>query len=1060
MTLGSLSRERWNELEPLLDAALELEPTVRPAFLDEVCRDDAALRAELGALVVACEMGDTILSDPAAVAYAPLLAESTPEMPTLIGGRYQIVREIGRGGMGTVYLADDQKHGRQVAVKALHAEIARIIGRERFEREIEIAASLSHPHILPLHDSGEVKSENEDEPSLLYFITPFAAGESLRDRLLREQRLTPEEAIRLGQGIAQALDYAHRRGVVHLDIKPGNILLHEGHAVIADFGIARAISNAGDAAADDALARSSPLLGTPSYMSPEQALGLSDVDGRSDVYSLGCVLYEMLTGERPFARTTPVAVDAANEAADPATLQRAVPRELAAVVLRAMAPSRNERFHTAGEMALALAEAGRDGSRRNWRRIGVPVASSVAIAVASLAVWQSRASAGLDSNLVAIAPFDVAAPALLLWKEGLVDVMSRSLDGAGALRTVPASVVVHRWRGRADLESARALGEATGARLVLYGGLLSAGDSVRAMVSLLDVKTGRRIAEFERKDIGARMDRLSDSLTLAVLRELGRSRRIDMAHATSSPTMSLAALKAYLQGEQFYRAAVWDSAQVHFEQALAFDTTFALAYHRLAAVHRWRDVSDPPDSMAYVLMRRPSHFLRGLGPRERLMASIDSLFAETYFARQRAVLTTDYSAEQALYDSLCNTLIAAQRRYPNDAELAFLHAEVRAEYDHDVTIGEVDDRGTLKRYDRAISLDSGFAPAYVAPITLAAFLDGAPSARRYIHAYLTLAPSGPRSQIIRLADELLDPVRAGSINFAKLVDSLPADAVCAAVEVMRHIPDSTEVVRQFARALVDGHKLDTLAGEAQHTCVVSQLVNGLQFRGHLRDAERLATLDAHGLRVAVIYNMARFSMLPVDSTRAEFHRILALAPRVRMTQLYGWWATDGDTAAIRTYVDGFWAEGNRLRTASVDAMLRANIIAGRAYLALAKRDSAAALRELVATRDTLNECWSENRVAIVSLLSGAGRYREAAQRLERRWPGTISCSNGVDDILWTMERARVFDRLGRRHDAAANYEFVIAAWRTADPELQPYVREATAALKRLRLRGSRALASS
>src|SRR4030095_14457678 len=178
--------------------------------------------------------------------------------------------------------------GRQVAVKALHAEIAQLIGRERFEREIEIAASLSHPHILPLHDSGEVKPDRDGDPSFLYFITPFAAGESLRDRLLRATRLAPEEVVRLGKEIAQALDYAHRRGVVHLDIKPGNILLHEEHAVIADVGITRAISSAGDGGTPilpDSGEITLPLLGTPSYMSPEQALGLPDVDGRSDVYS-------------------------------------------------------------------------------------------------------------------------------------------------------------------------------------------------------------------------------------------------------------------------------------------------------------------------------------------------------------------------------------------------------------------------------------------------------------------------------------------------------------------------------------------------------------------------------------------------------------------------------------------------------------------------------------------------------------------------------------------------------------------------------------------------------
>ncbi|HZI41304.1 MAG TPA: serine/threonine-protein kinase, partial [Gemmatimonadaceae bacterium] len=294
--LGSLSRERWQQLEPLLDAALELEPAMRPAFLDKACRGDLSLRADLRSLLAACELGTTILATPAVVTYAPLLADDVTEMPGLLGNRYRIVREIGRGGMATVYLANDPKHGRQVAVKALHSDVARLIGRERFAREIEIAASLSHPHILPLHDSGEERSERGSKETLLYFVSPFAGDESLRDRLRRESRLTPNEVVRLGREIALALDYAHRRGVIHLDIKPENILLQEGHAIVADFGIARAIRNAGE----EDVQTAAPIFGTPPYMSPEQALGLADVDGRSDIYSLGCVLYEMVTGEQPF----------------------------------------------------------------------------------------------------------------------------------------------------------------------------------------------------------------------------------------------------------------------------------------------------------------------------------------------------------------------------------------------------------------------------------------------------------------------------------------------------------------------------------------------------------------------------------------------------------------------------------------------------------------------------------------------------------------------------------------------------------------------------------------
>src|SRR5438094_180810 len=369
--LGSLSRERWQVLEPLLDAVLELAPSERPAYLDKHCRGDAALRADLRSLLAACELGTTILAMPAVVTYAPLLADEAAEMPRLLGNRYRIVREIGRGGMATVYLADDPKHGRQVAVKALHTDVARLIGRERFAREIEIAASLSHPHILPLHDSGEEHSGETDGPTLLYFVSPFAGGESLRDRLRREPRLMPNEVVRLGREIALALDYAHRRGVIHLDIKPENILLQEGHAVIADFGIARAMSSAGDGIE---VRTTAPIFGTPPYMSPEQALGLADVDGRSDVYSLGCVLYELITGSQPFVRGK----NGREERSTPnvSSLTRFVTRELAEVVTRAMQPLREERFATAGELAGALGSVGRQ-RRRRWRRVAITIGASM-----------------------------------------------------------------------------------------------------------------------------------------------------------------------------------------------------------------------------------------------------------------------------------------------------------------------------------------------------------------------------------------------------------------------------------------------------------------------------------------------------------------------------------------------------------------------------------------------------------------------------------------------------------------------------------------------------------
>ncbi len=219
---------------------------------------------------------------------------------TVLAERYTLEREVGRGGMATVYLARDSRHSRSVAVKILRPEIAAWLGHERFLREIQIAAGLTHPHILPLYDSGEAGG-------LLYYVMPYVDGESLRDRIGREGRLPHEDARRIAREVADALSYAHSHNVVHRDIKPGNILLEGRHAVVADFGIARALSQA----VGDEITTSGLVIGTPMYMSPEQISG-SQIDGRSDIYSLGCVLHEMVLGEPPFKGPSPhvIAVEA------------------------------------------------------------------------------------------------------------------------------------------------------------------------------------------------------------------------------------------------------------------------------------------------------------------------------------------------------------------------------------------------------------------------------------------------------------------------------------------------------------------------------------------------------------------------------------------------------------------------------------------------------------------------------------------------------------------------------------------------------------------------------
>ncbi len=310
-----------------------------------------------------------------------------------LAGRYRIDRELGRGGMATVYLAEDLKHHRQVAIKVLKPELAAVLGPERFLREIEVAAHLTHPHVLPLYDSGEAAG-------LLYYVMPYVAGESLRHRLNREKRLPLEDALRIAREITDALSAAHAHGLVHRDVKPENILLEEGHAVVSDFGIARAITEAGG----ERLTATGVAVGTPEYMSPEQATGERTLDGRSDLYALGCVLYEMLAGKPPFTAEFAQAV-IAKHAFEPAPRLhgiRDVPSALERVILRCLAKTPDLRYQTAAELqdSLAMCQAelsARPVALRLVLRRPTVVAAIVAVSVAIIGVgawmWfkQSRA---------------------------------------------------------------------------------------------------------------------------------------------------------------------------------------------------------------------------------------------------------------------------------------------------------------------------------------------------------------------------------------------------------------------------------------------------------------------------------------------------------------------------------------------------------------------------------------------------------------------------------------------------------------------------------------------
>ncbi len=378
-----MTPERWRVVDAILRASLSCEPGQRDAFVAEACGDDEDLRREVASLLAVHDRVGDFLNRPAAeILRGIALPSLTGRLATALAGRYQIEREIGRGGMATVHLARDLRHGRWVAIKVLREELAAAVGAERFLEEIRVTASLQHPHILPLFDSGSAEG-------LVWYVMPFVEGETLRSRLARERRLPVDDALRLVREMADALEYAHRHGVVHRDVKPENVLLQSGHALVADFGIALALENAGGAR----ITRTGITLGTPSYMAPEQAAGDRPVDARTDVYALGAVLHEMLVGESPSAAAShQMPRNAMHEPVIALAARRAdVSSSLDAAVRRALAKEPDERFPSAAAFAAALAVPLRVGVPSRARVVSARAmlyAVGVMLAVGLLGGWE------------------------------------------------------------------------------------------------------------------------------------------------------------------------------------------------------------------------------------------------------------------------------------------------------------------------------------------------------------------------------------------------------------------------------------------------------------------------------------------------------------------------------------------------------------------------------------------------------------------------------------------------------------------------------------------------
>ncbi len=478
------------------------------------------------------------------------MTEIPARLSTALADRYTIERELGEGGMATVYLAEDLKHKRKVAVKVLRPDLATALGPKRFVREIEIAANLTHPHILPLYDSGEADG-------FLYYVMPFIEGESLRDRVKQAKQLAIEEAVQVACEVADALDYAHRHGTVHRDIKPENIMIHDGHAVVMDFGIGKALTAAMDS---DTLTQTGISVGTPAYMSPEQAAGEAEIDGRSDLYSLGCVLYEMLTGEQPFIGATVQAVIAKRFTMTPPEVTQTrdtVPTGVSRAISKLLARTPADRFATGAQLINVL---------KTGETLG-PGAVHPA-----------------EEKSIAVLPFTnmSADPENEYFADGITEEIINALSQFPDLHVV-ARTSAFAFKGKN--EDLRRVGEKLGVAKVLEGSVRKAGNRIRITAQLVNVNDGYHLwsEKYDREldDVFAVQDEIASAIAnrlKVALKTKGESPLV------KPPTENLEAYQHYLKGRYYWsqRGPGLLRGLACFEQALQLDPHYALAYSGIA----------------------------------------------------------------------------------------------------------------------------------------------------------------------------------------------------------------------------------------------------------------------------------------------------------------------------------------------------------------------------------------------------------------------------------------------------------------------------------------------
>jgi len=934
------------------------------------------------------------------------------------GDRYEVVREIGRGGTAVVYLARDVRHGRDVALKVLRRELTEAVGVDRFLREIQIVAQLQHPHILPLYDSGMLNGS-------LYYVMPFVEGESLRDRLRRAGPLPLDEALSITREVAVALGYAHARGVVHRDIKPANILLSSGHALVADFGLARIV---GGAAELGQLTQEGVPVGTPAYMSPEQWSGEAGaVDGRGDLYSLACVLYEMLIGEPPFPGPSVHAMFAAHlmDTPQPVARRRAdVPDDVSRTLARALAKSPEARFKTADEFLESLGltrMSGQRAARRSsvaaaqqwWRdrprlmrqrtlRLGAALGLAALLGAGAYAVWQSRQVPFARRDWVLLTDFENATGDSV-FDRSLATAVSVSVQQSAHVNVVPAARS-REWLPRIGKKEtdpiteavARDLAQRVGARAVVSFAIARLGDVYMLSARIVDPESGATLSTQAVRASGREnvLDAL-DELSRDIRRALGESRRsvrrtVPLPIATTS---SLEALKRYAEGQREYDQAHYEEARTLWQAAVGLDSNFARAHASLGALFYYGSNDR---------VSGEQHFAKALALRERLTER-----ERMWIAAQ--VATARDNREEAL-----RLLAIYTEAYPDD-EAAWASIGY-----NNMRLGRCAE--SIKAYQRVLELDPQSDGAYTNTGTCYMSLRDSKRALEAFQKGTALRPSA-----------IMHP--SVNDNYGSVLGRLGRYAEAESVYRLMlggEPPQRGRGRRSLALLAMLRGRYDSAALHLREGVLLMR--SGRSPTGEIRNRLYLAmAYDRAGRGEAQRSQLdSAFALSRSKYIEPTFLALLGQAL-----------ARSGDAARAQAVLDTVTARAN-LDSPTDRGMLE--LLRGELLLAQGKAAEAVGHMELGFTVDSssyLLEALANALAEKRDLDAAATRFQQIVEREDRGYEG---------QEFWTMSHyqlGRLFEAKGDVAEATRWYQKLLDIWKEADPGL-PLLRDVQERMGRLR----------